>query len=355
VVEAVGAAWSAYDVTTGVRAVIEFCDHDLSNWYVRLNRARFWAPDALADRAALATLYEALVTVARLLAPAAPFTSDEIHRRLTGASVHLAPFPSSGGRRDPELEAAMDAVRRLTSMARALREGAGIRVRQPLARMRVAVPAAMAGSAFDALVELLRTEVNVKEVAMVASDAELVRLSGKPNFRTLGKVYGSRTPAAAAAVAELSAEQLRNLEKGETVRLVAARGEEFSYRPDDVVVEREVVSDWLVQTDGPLVVALDPVVTEALRQEGLARELVNRIQRLRKEAGYDYNTRIALSVSGPEDVVTAAGAFEPFIAGETLARVLETGSDLGEADVRDTVEIDGRRVVICLRRHDGAA
>lgn len=351
VVAKVRGSWDGYDVTTGVRALLDFCDNDLSNWYVRVNRGRFWAPGGSAEPAALATLYEALVCVTRLLAPAAPFLSDMIHRRLTGESVHLARMPEPAPEREPGLARAMDAVRRLATLARAAREAVGIRVRQPLARMRVAVPAAALGEAFDALLGLLATEVNVKQVTAVASDEELVRLKGKPNFRTLGKVYGKDTPKAAAAVANLDRGALSALESGKEVTLETG-GREFRYRPEDVTVQREVVTDWLVQSDGPFVVALDPTVSDTLRREGLAREVVNRVQRLRKEAGYEYTTRINLHISGDRDVLAASGAFEAFIAGETLARRFETGNDLEKPDVREAVDIDGRRVVITLQRHD---
>ncbi len=344
-------AWSGYDVTAGTRAIMDFCDNDLSNWYVRVNRARFWAPDARADRAALATLYEALVTATRLLAPAAPFMSDAIHRRLTGTSVHLAPFPEDQGRREGALEDAMAAVRTLASLARAARDAAGLRVRQPLAGMRVAVPAAVDGGALERLLPLLAEEVNVKRVDRVASDEELVRLRPKPNFAALGKVYGRRTPAAAETARALTAAQLRQLEAGGSV-VAEADGERYTFRPEDVVVEREVRGDWLVQSDGPCVVAVDPRVSDELRREGLAREVINRVQRLRKEAGYDYATRITVSISGAPDVLAAAGAHGGFIAAETLARRFETGSDLADPDLSQRVEIDGRDVVISLRRHD---
>ena len=352
VVAAVRQAWSGYDVTAGTRAIMDFCDHDLSNWYVRVNRDRFWAPDGRPDRAALATLYEALRTVARLLAPAAPFLSDAVHRRLTGRSVHLERFPEDQGRRDPGLDGAMDAVRGLATLARAAREQAGLRVRQPLARMRVAVPTGVAGSALAELIPLLAAEVNVKSVDVVASDEELVRLRGKPNFASLGKVYGHRTPAAAAAAANLDRTQLRALEAGQDVTLVGADGGPFDYRPADIRIEREVTTDWIVQSQGALVAALDPALTDALRLEGLARELVNRVQRLRKEAGYDYTARIALSVSGAGDVVRAAREHQGFIAGETLAREFAAGRDLTGADVTEVVEIDGRQVRIAVRRHE---
>ena len=344
-------AWSGYDVTAGTRAIMDFCDNDLSNWYVRVNRARFWAPDARADRAALATLYEALVAASRLLAPAAPFLSDAIHRRLTGTSVHLAPFPDDQGRGEGRLEDAMTAVRTLASLARAARDGAGLRVRQPLAAMRVAVSASVDEAALARLFPLLAEEVNVKRVERVASDAELVRLSCKPNFAALGKIYGRRTPAAAETARTLTPAQLRQLEAGASV--VAERdGERYTFRPEDVVVEREVRGDWLVQSDGPCVVALDPRVSEDLKREGLAREVINRVQRLRKEAGYDYATRIAVSISGAAEVLAAAGAHGGFIAAETLARRFETGSDLADSDLSQRVEIDGRDVVISLKRHD---
>ena len=351
-VAAVREAWSGYDVTAGTRAIMDFCDNDLSNWYVRVNRSRFWAPDATADPAALATLHDALVTVTRLLAPAAPFTSDAIHRRVAGTSVHLAPFPDDLGRQEPDLASAMRAIRTLASLARAARDAKALRVRQPLARMRVAVPATVRRDVFEGLLPLLGEEVNVKQVDVVASDEELVRLRAKPNFAALGKVYGRQTPVAAEAARSLSPPELKELEAGRPVS-ITRDGKTFTIRPEDVVVEREVVSDWLIQSEGPFVVALDPTLSEELVREGLAREVVNRVQRLRKEAGYDYALRIAVSLSGAPEVLAAASRYRDFIAGETLARRLETGSDLPNPDVSQRVEIDGREVVISLRRQDG--
>jgi len=240
-------------------------------------------------------------------------------------------------------------VRRLATLARAARDAAGLRVRQPLARMRVAVPPAMRGPALDALLPLLGAEVNVKTITL-AADRDLVRLRGKPNFRTLGKVYGKDTPAAARAAAALDDDALRVLEGGAEAE---ARVEDrvWRFRPEDVVVEREVVTEWLVQSAGPLVVALDPAVSDDLRREGIAREVVNRVQRLRKEAGYEYTARIILDVSGDSDVLAACDAFRGFIAGETLARQVELGTALADPDVQETADIDGRRVVIAVKRH----
>jgi len=348
VVAATRAAWNDYDVTTGVRAILGFVVDDLSNWYVRTNRPRFWAPDRAADPAALATLHEVLVTAARLLAPVAPFIADWLHRALTGTTVHLAPFPADQGRREPELLEAMAAHRRLASLARAARESRKLNVRQPVARLQVAVPAAVKGPAFADLLDILAAEVNAKAVDVAGSDHELVRLKGKAEFRSLGKRYGKDTPRAAALVSQLTAEQLGALEHGDPVR-----AGEFELQPADVVVTREVVSDWAVQADGPYVVAVDPRLSEDLIQEGLARELVHRVQRLRKEAGYEYTTRIELSVAGAADIVAAVSAFQSFVEGETLARKLVLGSVLDEADVTRELDIEARRVTIALRRHDG--
>src|SRR5438445_760695 len=250
VVAAVRDAWNAYDVTAGTRAVMDFVVDDLSNWYVRTNRPRFWAPDRAADQAEL--------------------------------------------------------------------------------------------------LDVLKDEVNAKDVEVVTSDHELVNLKGKPDFRSLGKRYGKHTPQAAAAVSQLTAQALQALERGDP-----ARAGEFEFHPADVTLTREVVSDWAVQADGPYVAAVDPRLTADLIQEGLARELVNRVQRLRKDAGYQYTTRIELSVAGPEDVVSAIGTYQSYVEGETLARKTVLGAVLDAADVTSEVDIDGRRVVIALRRHDG--
>ncbi len=348
-VAAVSVAWAAYDVTTGVRALMEFVVDDVSQWYVRVNRGRFWAVDSVADPAALATLDEALETVARLLAPAAPFVSDWLYRALRGTSVHLARFPEAAGRADPELEAAMDAVRRLASLAHGARQERKLPVRQPLARLQVAVPAHVHGPALDELLELLRLEVNVKIVQVVASDAELVRLRPRPNFRSLGKRYGRRTPVVAAAAASLSSDQLRGLEQG-AAATIDVDGEPATFLPEDIVVEREVASDWVVASDGPFVVALDPRLTDELRAEGTAREVVNRIQRLRKEAGYAYTDRIGVWMDGGAAVLGAARTHADFIRGETLARRLELGVRAPAPDLEQQVDIDGQGMVVGVRR-----
>jgi isoleucyl-tRNA synthetase len=244
----------------------------------------------------------------------------------------------------------MEAVRRLASLARAAREERGLRVRQPLARMQVAVPPAARGPALDELLELLRREVNVKAVDVVASDTDLVRLRAKANFRSLGKRYGKRTPAVAAAAAHLDAEQLRGLERGESAT-VMVDGEPATFLPEDIVVERDVASDWLVASDGPYVAALDPRLDDGLRGEGIAREVVNRVQRLRKDAGYVYTDRIGLWISGDGPVLEAVRGHAQFIQGETLARRLELGIRAPAPDLEQEVDIDGHGVVMGVQRY----
>jgi isoleucyl-tRNA synthetase len=264
--------------------------------------------------------------------------------------VHLAEFPVRDDERDLELEDAMGSVRRLASLGRAAREEKGLRVRQPLRRMKVAVPKAADGDRFRGMLPLLAQEVNVREVEVVASDADLVRLRARPNFRTLGKVFGKETPQAAAATGTLSTEQLRALESGSPVQH-AVNGRQYDYLPEHVTVEREVVSDWLVQSSGSYVAALDPVLTDELRREGLAREAVNRVQRLRKEAGYEYTTRIGLWIDGPPPVLDAIRAHADVIRGETLSRELHPGERAPASDREESVEIDGHQVIIAVARH----
>jgi isoleucyl-tRNA synthetase len=343
-VAAVRAGFDGYDVTTALRALVTFVVDDLSNWYIRLNRDRFWAAEAEADPDAVATLHEVLVAVARLLAPAAPFAADWLHRALTGGSVHLAPFPTAGDRLDPALDRGMDAVRRLASLGRAAREERGLRVRQPLAAMKVAVPTVVLGPGFEALLPLLAAETNVKAIEVVASDAELVRLRGKANFRTLGKRYGAEVKAVAAWVATLEPALLRQLERGEPVE------DRYRLEPEDVTVVREVVTDWPVASDGPFVAALDPVLDEDLTLEGMAREVVSRVQRLRRDAGYDITTRIALAIGAEGAMAEAVQRHRDWIAGEVLAREVELGPAWPDADRQETVVLEDHTVALAVRR-----
>lgn len=348
----VTAAWEAYDVTTGVKRVMSFVVDDLSNWYVRLNRPRFWAPDARADPAAVAALRHALVTVARLLAPVCPFTSDWLHRALTGTPVHLAPFPVAGPAGEETLVEAMASIRVLASLARAARETGGHRVRQPLARMQVVVPPRMRTAAWTSLLPLLEAEVNVKAIELVQDDTAFVSLTARPNFRTLGKRYGKGTPQVAAAVQQLPAAALRTLEQGGRVD-VEANGARCDVGPEDVTVERSAATDWLVQAVGDHAVALDPVITPALRREGIARELLSRVQRLRKDADLPYDARIALAIAGDPPILEAAAAHQDLIRREALVRTFAVGTSLAAAEQDESFELDGFVVHLMVARLAG--
>jgi isoleucyl-tRNA synthetase len=349
-VRTVRQAWDGYDVTAGTRAILAFLVDDLSNWWVRLNRARFWVPGGSADPAALATLHDVLAVSARLLAPAAPFLSDAVHRALLGTSVHLAPFPVPlPGIEDAALDRAMDVVRRLASLARNAREDVGIRVRQPLSRLLAAIPADVDRPTFQALQPLLEAEVNVKRVELVTSGTDLVTLEARPSFRALGKRFGPATPEAAEAIRRLPGELVARFEAGEPVS-IEVRGARERLQPDDLTVHRHARGEVVVRSDGEVVAALDPALTEALRQEGLAREVVSRVQRMRRDAGYQVSDRIELVVGGDAAVQEAARRHAGYIAGETLARTLTVGDGAPAADLVQEVDLDDVRARLTVRR-----
>jgi isoleucyl-tRNA synthetase len=342
---------AAYRVTQAYRAVGEFLSEDLSNWYVRRSRSRFWGNGESPDsRAAFRTLWEVLVDLTRVIAPVTPFVADWIHRALTTESVHLASFPVPAAHRvDRDLEEGMEAVRGLVSLGRAAREEVQIRVRQPLGKMYAVTPGALILD--GELLDLLKDELNVKEVAFLNSAEGLVELAARPNFRVLGPRFQQRTEAAATAIRSLSAEALSAFRRGNEVE-VEVGGEFFTLEEGELEVIEEAKEGLVVQGDGTFTAALDPTLDQDLRREGVARELVNRIQRFRKESGLEITDRISLGVSGPEEVRVAAEVFRDFITGETLAREYQVGEslDTGAFDAVREVELDGHRVHIVLSR-----
>ncbi|HEY2805350.1 MAG TPA: isoleucine--tRNA ligase [Gemmatimonadales bacterium] len=347
-VRAVRAAWDGYDVSTGTRAIVQFVVDDLSNWWVRLNRSRFWVPGGSADPVALATLHEALVVTSQLLAPAAPFLSDALHRALTGTSVHLATFPAAGTAADAKLARAMDVVRRLASLARSAREEAKLKVRQPLSRLIAAIPADVDPGLFAALVPLLESEVNVKAVELAQRGTDLVLLEPDPNFRALGKRFGNQTKDAAAAIRQLQSADVAKFEAGERVEIVV-QGVAYALEPEEMKVKRQARGALLVQTDGEVVAALDPALTSELKQEGLAREIVSRVQRMRRDAGLEVTDRIRISLDGDAPVKEAAHVHRGYISEETLAveLALETaGAGAAELD------LDGLSATIGITKAD---
>ena len=347
--EAVDRALTAYDATTAARAIIDFVDADVANWYVRLTRSRFYDVSGAANRAAFATLHEVLVSVCRLLAPFAPFVSDWVHRELTGASVHLAPFVvERQEHRDADLEAAMDAIRVLSRLGRAVREDVGIKVRQPLQRM-VCVAPNVDEALLVALIPLLAAELNVKAVEFASSGDALVSLEAKPNFRALGKTFGKKTPMAAQAVSALTSEQLRQFLHGGAL-VVTVEGDSHELVADDLTIVRRASGSLAVQEDGGFFAALDAAITPELRREGHARELISRVQRMRKDSGFAVSDRITLRVAGSEEVGDAVRAHGAWISEEVLAAELAFASDAGRTEEWERIDLDGITAHVAITR-----
>jgi isoleucyl-tRNA synthetase len=332
------------------RAIMTFVDGEVANWYVRRSRDRFYDVEGADNRAAFATLHEVLTVSCRLLAPIAPFVTDWMHRELTSESVHLAPFTRAEPYpRDPALEAAMAAVRQLATLGRAAREEAKIRVRQPLKRA-VCVAPAVDQRLLQELVPLLAEELNVKQIEFARSEDALVTLRAKPNFRSLGKRFGKKTPLAAAAIAAFTADELRAFEAGRPLA-VTVDGETHMLTPEDLEIHKSASGDLLVQEAGGFVTAIDPTVTEELRLEGMARELISRVQRMRKEAGLAVSDRIRLAMTGDTEVKAAVSKQKAWIANEVLAtELLDDPDSLQDPLATQVFDLDGVEARIALTR-----
>lgn len=315
-----------YEPTRAGRAISDFVQENLSNWYVRLNRKRFWGGTMDADKlAAYQTLYECLVTVSRLMAPIAPFYADQLYRDLTGdKSVHLAAFPvCDDDRIDTYLEGCMQLAQQATSMILALRKKANKKVRQPLQKAVVPVPNESVMQQLQHVADLVKTEVNIKELQIVTNENSTVKLVKriKPNFKTLGKKYGKQMKEIAAAIAALTQDRIADIETHGQIVLPLPSGE-VEVELADVEIATEDMPGWLVANEGNLTVALDIEVTDELRQEGIARELVNRIQNLRKLNGYEITDKIAVTIESNNEVNTAVANFKDYIAAQVLAQSL---------------------------------
>ena len=309
-----------FDATAASRVLMDFVSEDVANWYVRLSRARFYDVDGDDNRAAFATLHEVLTVTSRLLAPLAPFVSDWIHYELTGASVHLAPYTrAEAAPRDAGLEAAMRAARVLATLGRAARESAGIKVRQPLGALTCVTPG-VAPTWHAMIAPIVASELNIKQVTFEDSAADWVRLEGKPNFPVLGKVLGGAMKAAKPVVEGLRQGELRTIEQGGNVTVDVPGHGPLTLDATRVTITARASTSLVVQQGEGFSVALDPAVTPALRAEGMAREVVSRVQRLRKEAGLAVSDRIRLAVAAPAEVQEAVRTHQGWIAGEVLAR-----------------------------------
>jgi isoleucyl-tRNA synthetase len=328
---------------------MSFVDEDLSKWYVRLTRDRRYDVETPDARAAFATLHDALVSVTRLLAPFAPFLTDWMHRQLTGDSVHLAPYAEGRHSIDHGLDRSMEAIRELARLGRAAREVAGINVRQPLPRLVCVAPNVSARD-FEALIPLLREELNVKRVEVATSADALVTLEAKANFRSLGKRFGKKTPLAAAAIQAFSSADLLRFEHGEAL-VVSVEGESHELLAEDVAIIRRSAGDLVVQEGGGFFAAIDTTITPELRSEGLARELLSRVQRMRKDSGFAISDRIKLVIGGDRDILEAVKEHQDWIKGEVLATELVIAENAAmETPGMAPVDLDGIAARLSITR-----
>jgi isoleucyl-tRNA synthetase len=326
-IQEVDEAYEALEPTRAGRAIQDFVVDELSNWHVRLSRRRFWKGDMNLDKqSAYQTLTTCLRTVAILASPIAPFYMDRLYRDVTGedGSVHLASFPvADPGQRDAALEDRMDLARQLSSQVLSLRKREKIRVRQPLRRIMVPVLDDTTAGHLEAISDLVRSEVNVKEVEMLRDDSAFVK-KAKADFKALGRTMGPRMKSVAAAIGSLTSAEVSELERQGTLSLDPGDGQgAIELTTEHVTIQTEDIPGWLVSSEGGVTVALDVTMDEGLRDEGLSRELVNRIQNLRKEAGLDITDRICLSVHARDDLRRSLEANLDYIRTETLAQNVE--------------------------------
>ena len=323
----VKAAYEDFDVKSAGRILETFVCDDVSNWYVRLNRARFWAGEMTADKmAAYQTLHKVLVSVAMMAAPIAPFMMDQLYCDLVpGAeSVHFTLFPEADTSLiDTELEERMTLAQQATSLVLALRKKVNIPVRQPLSKVMIPVISEKVRARLDSVKEIILSEVNVKEMAFIADTTGIMTLRIKPNFKVLGKTYGARMKEIAAAFGTLEQGEIASIQKAETAGqayTLVLPGGEVVLQPGDYAISSEDMPGWLVASEGSLTVALDIEVTPELRREGLARELVNRIQNLRKSSGFEVTDRIVTDVySDDPSLADSLSAFGDYVKAQTLS------------------------------------
>jgi isoleucyl-tRNA synthetase len=345
----------AYDATSAGRAIAELVE-DLSNWYVRRSRRRFWN----GEPAAFTTLRTCLLTVAKLLAPLCPFIADEIYDNLDGelASVHLCDFPAGAALppRDEDLERAMALARETVRLGLGARGKAKIKVRQPLAEA-VVVADGREREAIERLADVVREELNVRRMRFVAAAQELSEYEVKANYRTLGPLFGKDMPRAAEAIAALDPARVAAAvregapQNGEVGIGIAVGGREHTLSADDVILTMKAPDGYSVEREGAHAVALELTIDEDLRREGHAREIVHAVQNARKAAGLQVEDRIELALAGAPELIVAARSHEAYLANETLAVKLDLGD--GNADATSYAEqtaVDGLALTITLRR-----
>jgi len=335
-----------YDPTRAGRLIDAFVNDDLSNWYVRLNRKRFWGKEMSDDkRSAYDTLYTCLLTVSKLLAPFAPFYADQLYKDLRGEkdSVHLDSFPvADESLIDKDLEARMEMAQKITSMVLALRRKVNIKVRQPL--QAIMIPATEEQKRhIEAVKDLIMNEVNVKELKFVEGAGILVK-KVKCNFRTMGKKFGKLMKGVAAQMDALSQEQIAALETNGTIG-INVEGNDLTVELADVEIISEDIPGWLVANEGSLTVALEVELTDELRQEGMAREIINRVQNIRKESGLEITDRIHITLEPNAEVEKAVNAFGDYIKTQVLADSINIAANNGTE-----VEFDEFKIHITITK-----
>ena len=339
---------SSYDPTRAGRLIDAFVNDDLSNWYVRLNRKRFWGKEMSEDKlSAYQTLYTCLMTVAKLLAPFAPFYADELYHDLGGEleSVHLDKYPvADASAIDHDLEERMAIAQKITSMVLALRRKVNIKVRQPLQQIMIPAVDATQKAHIEAVADLLRNEVNVKEVNFIEGQGILVK-KVKCNFRVMGKKFGKLMKGVAAQMSALDQDQIAAFEKAGSITL-NVEGQEVLVDVTDVEIISEDIPGWLVSNDGNLTVALEVELTPELKKEGMARELINRIQNIRKDSGLEITDRIRVTLAPNEETDAAVAAFADYIKGQVLADDIVVAANDGAP-----VEFDGFTLNITVEKN----
>jgi isoleucyl-tRNA synthetase len=339
-IKEVTTAYEAYEPTKAGRAISDFVQDDLSNWYVRLNRKRFWGGEMDADKqAAYYTLYTCLKTVAQLMAPNAPFYGDRLYRDLTGETVHLSQWPvADEALINLELERSMSLAQQATSMILSLRKRAEKNVRQPLQKAVIPAPDQETLEALLRVEDLIKSEVNVKELVIVRAEDSEIKLVKKikPNFKVLGKKVGGMMKQLAAAIAQMSQDDIAAFEAAGTFTLC-----DYALVAEDVEIITEDMPGWLVANNGTITIALDIELTPALIEEGIARELINRIQNLRKSSGLEITDRIAVQLENREEIAAAVTNCNDYIASQVLATSLELKEGLVTEQV---LEMDGYTV-----------
>ncbi|MBA4303109.1 MAG: isoleucine--tRNA ligase [Sphingobacteriaceae bacterium] len=349
-------AYASYEPTRAARAIQEFVDEHLSNWYVRLCRRRFWRGELNTDKlAAYQTLYRCLEVISQLMAPVAPFYAERLFRdlnqttgRLSADSVHLALFPKADLQLiDKALESRMQLAQEVCSMVLSLRKKENIKVRQPLQKIMIPVLEPEQQAQIAAVAELIQTEVNVKEIEFLTDTTGVITKKVKPNFKTLGPKYPKQMKGIAVVLASFNQAQIADLERNNGVEL-DVEGTLCTLSREDVDILSEDIPGWLVASAGKLTVALDITVTEELKNEGIARELVNRIQKLRKDSDFEVTDRISVWLEDDEFVKAAVRDFKAYICGEILATDLEL---VRTFDVEpQEIEVDERTLRIVVKR-----